>query len=302
MVWPIKSGTIVDRRDQVLTTFFSLRVFSPSTFSRRCPSTNGPFFSERAISLLFLDAAQTAPGGMPHLLETTYRAGNAMRLRAKRANKPRTQRIRRAVHNHRPSGLAQLVEHRLQRNRHRLAQNHGYFCRGFRRQLRSHSLCYTLAGPLRAAAYRCPASCCTAASCRSHRFCSSLAVCFHRECSPSGLLLQTNLSQGCKYQPSDPTSGARRCACRYACCAGSSCPTLEMPTAFAGDCLLPCLHHHRAGDPQGSWPRREPSDEFPSSGCVQPCHRFRFRGRDCRPGQPSPCSPRKTCELRPKAA
>src|SRR6266568_4463583 len=44
------SGTIVERRDQVFTTFFSLRVFSPSTFSRRCPSTNGPFFSERAIS------------------------------------------------------------------------------------------------------------------------------------------------------------------------------------------------------------------------------------------------------------
>src|SRR6266404_6032892 len=51
MVWPIISGTIVDRRDQVFTTFFSLRVFRPSTFSRRWPSTNGPFFSERAISL-----------------------------------------------------------------------------------------------------------------------------------------------------------------------------------------------------------------------------------------------------------
>src|SRR5712672_1836253 len=45
------SGTIVDRRDQVFTTFFSLRVFSPSTFSRRWPSTKGPFFSERAISV-----------------------------------------------------------------------------------------------------------------------------------------------------------------------------------------------------------------------------------------------------------
>src|SRR5712664_2747591 len=47
------SGTIVDRRDQVFTTFFSLRVFSPSTFSRRWPSTNGPFFSERAICFLY---------------------------------------------------------------------------------------------------------------------------------------------------------------------------------------------------------------------------------------------------------
>src|SRR5438876_7877665 len=101
------SGTIVDRRDQVFTTFFSLRVFSPSTFSRKCPSTNGPFFSERAISLLFLDAAQTAPLGVPHLLETFYRSRYPVRSRAKRANKPRTHRIRCAVHNYRPSRLAQ---------------------------------------------------------------------------------------------------------------------------------------------------------------------------------------------------
>src|SRR5215471_15354366 len=116
MVWPIISGTIVERRDQVFTTFFSLRVFSPSTFSRRCPSTNGPFFSERAISLLFLHAAQTAPLGMPHLLETLHRPGNAVRFRAERTNKPRTQRIRCAVHNYRPSRLAQLVQHRLERD------------------------------------------------------------------------------------------------------------------------------------------------------------------------------------------
>src|SRR5215471_5628137 len=110
MVWPIMSGTIVERRDQVFTTFFSLRVFSPSTFSRRCPSTNGPFFNERAISLLFLDAAQTAPLGMPHLLESAHRTGNTVRLRAERAYKPCAQRVRRAVHNHRPSRLAQLVQ------------------------------------------------------------------------------------------------------------------------------------------------------------------------------------------------
>src|SRR5882724_3403679 len=63
MVWPMKSGTIVERRDQVLTTFFSLRVFSPSTFSRRCPSTNGPFFSERAISLLYSSTRRKRPQG-----------------------------------------------------------------------------------------------------------------------------------------------------------------------------------------------------------------------------------------------
>src|SRR5215467_15429878 len=100
MVWPIMSGTIVERRDQVFTTFFSLRVFSPSTFSRRCPSTNGPFFSERAISLLFLHAAQTAPLGMPHLLKSAHRSGNTMRLRTERANKARSHGVRRAVDHH----------------------------------------------------------------------------------------------------------------------------------------------------------------------------------------------------------
>ena len=43
------SGRIVERRDHVFTTFFSLRAFIPSTFSCRWPSMNGPFFSERAI-------------------------------------------------------------------------------------------------------------------------------------------------------------------------------------------------------------------------------------------------------------
>src|SRR5215470_2635258 len=94
MVWPIISGTIVERRDQVLTTFFSLRVFSPSTFSRRWPSTNGPFFNERAMDSLFLHPAQAAPLGAADFLEAAHRPGNAMRLRAKRADKPRALRIR----------------------------------------------------------------------------------------------------------------------------------------------------------------------------------------------------------------
>src|SRR5580765_2192273 len=130
MVWPIMSGTIVERRDQVFTTFFSLREFSPSTFSRRCPSTNGPFFSERAIALLFLHAAQTAPLGMPHLFKASYRSGYAMRFRAERANKARSHRIRRAVHNNRPARLAQLVQHWFQGNRRLLLQDHRNFrCR-----------------------------------------------------------------------------------------------------------------------------------------------------------------------------
>src|SRR3984893_6218776 len=61
MVWPIMSGTIVDRRDQVFTTFFSLRVLRPSTFSRRWPSTNGPFFSERAIFLRYSSTRRKRP-------------------------------------------------------------------------------------------------------------------------------------------------------------------------------------------------------------------------------------------------
>src|ERR1700752_4140893 len=167
MVWPIKSGTIVDRRDQVLTTFFSLRVFSPSTFSRKCPSTNGPFFSELAISLLFLDAAQAAPLGMPHLLKSLDRPGNAMRFRAKRAHKTCSHRIRRAVHDDRPSGLAQLVEHRFER--HNLLANRrsdlysGWLGYGFGR----HALDYTLAGRLGAAAHGRPALCCPSCDCPS---------------------------------------------------------------------------------------------------------------------------------------
>ena len=49
-VCPTISGITVDRRDQVLTTFFSFARFIASTFSSRCVSTNGPFFSERLIS------------------------------------------------------------------------------------------------------------------------------------------------------------------------------------------------------------------------------------------------------------
>src|SRR5271169_2742578 len=118
MVWPIISGTIVERRDQVFTTFFSFRVFSPSTFSRRWPSTNGPFFSERAIDSLFLHSAQAAPRRTPHLLEASDRSRNAVRLRAKRAHKPRVLRVRNPLHNHRPARLTQLVQNRLRRRYH----------------------------------------------------------------------------------------------------------------------------------------------------------------------------------------
>src|SRR5256885_9616067 len=61
MVCPIMSGTTVDRRDHVFTTFFSLRVFSASTFSRKCPSTNGPFLSERAIAFPYSSTRRKRP-------------------------------------------------------------------------------------------------------------------------------------------------------------------------------------------------------------------------------------------------
>src|SRR6478672_11801828 len=48
-VWPTISGITVERRDQVLMTFFSEPRFITSIFSRSEVSTNGPFLSERLI-------------------------------------------------------------------------------------------------------------------------------------------------------------------------------------------------------------------------------------------------------------
>src|SRR5271167_4053399 len=49
MVWPTMSGMMVERRDQVLMTFFSPLEFNTSTFFNRWSSTNGPFFKLRGI-------------------------------------------------------------------------------------------------------------------------------------------------------------------------------------------------------------------------------------------------------------
>src|SRR2546425_672606 len=106
MVCPIMSGTIVERRDHVLITFFSLRVSSPSILMRRGPPTNGLFFSGRAIDSLSPPSPQAAPLCPPHLLESSYRPGNAVRLRAERADKPRALRIRNPFHDDRPARLA----------------------------------------------------------------------------------------------------------------------------------------------------------------------------------------------------
>src|SRR5271154_4031919 len=112
MVWPIMSGTIVERRDHVFTTFFSFRAFSPSTFSRRWPSMNGPFFSERGMrSPLFLDPAQLHPLRPAHFSKSANGTWHAMRHRAERANKPRSLGVRYLVHNYAPARAAQAEQH-----------------------------------------------------------------------------------------------------------------------------------------------------------------------------------------------
>src|SRR5689334_21575287 len=48
-VSPTASGTRVERRDQVLMTFFAFAATASSIFFARCPSTKGPFLMLRAI-------------------------------------------------------------------------------------------------------------------------------------------------------------------------------------------------------------------------------------------------------------
>src|SRR5437899_2639816 len=52
MVCPTISGMMVERRDQVRNTFFSLREFIASMRDPKYPSTKGPFLVERAINPL----------------------------------------------------------------------------------------------------------------------------------------------------------------------------------------------------------------------------------------------------------
>src|SRR3954451_21253355 len=51
IVWPIMSGMMVDRRDQVRMTVFLPDSLRTSTFLSRWSSTNGPFFRLRGILL-----------------------------------------------------------------------------------------------------------------------------------------------------------------------------------------------------------------------------------------------------------
>src|SRR5450631_2027185 len=65
MVWPTMSGMMVDRRDQVLMTFFSPLELSTSTFFNRWSSTNGPFFKLRGIRWSTLRLSPRAAGAAP---------------------------------------------------------------------------------------------------------------------------------------------------------------------------------------------------------------------------------------------
>src|SRR5215831_6926088 len=131
IVCPTISGRIVERRDHVFTTFFSFRAFIPSTFSRRWPSMNGPFFSERGMSLLFLHPAQLHPLGAAHLAEAAHRSGDAMRKRAEGAHNAGALRIRNLFHNHGPSWAAQAKQ-----NLRRRSEPRGDFRRRLCRRLR----------------------------------------------------------------------------------------------------------------------------------------------------------------------
>src|SRR5437667_324154 len=72
-VWPTNSGTMVERRDQVLSTFFCRCRLSSSTRCSSLSSTYGPFRVERPMSSLLLrparhDVAVRRAGAAPRLV------------------------------------------------------------------------------------------------------------------------------------------------------------------------------------------------------------------------------------------
>src|SRR5262245_27870865 len=54
MVCPTNSGRMVERRDHVRITFFSLAAVSTAILASRWVSVNGPFFTDLPIPYLFL--------------------------------------------------------------------------------------------------------------------------------------------------------------------------------------------------------------------------------------------------------
>src|ERR1035438_8410043 len=60
-VWPTNSGRMVERRDQVRTTFFSLAAVSTASLASRCVSVNGPFLTDLPMSLPLLALVRDDP-------------------------------------------------------------------------------------------------------------------------------------------------------------------------------------------------------------------------------------------------
>src|SRR5688572_15843664 len=91
IVCPTISGITVDRRDQVLMTFFSLARFIDSTFSSSGVSMKGPFFSERLISISRCGLAPHLLG--PSLDDEAIRVLPVARLEALGRLAPRRHRV-----------------------------------------------------------------------------------------------------------------------------------------------------------------------------------------------------------------
>src|SRR5271168_2764459 len=255
MVCPIISGTIVERRDQVFTTFFSFRVFSPSTFSRRWPSTNGPFFSERAsipysstrrkrphcARRIFLKPL-TGPGTRCDFGQNghTNRVPCAFGMRSTITAQPGLHSLYRTGSGGGtttfPAGRSGLV----------LLAAARFVTLFTGRAVRFAALLIADRRPALAFRVALIAFCSrpgrSAITARLLAFAASRWSCY-------GLRRLLSLFTSC----------AGRCFCRCACCCASSYPASGKPRAFADDCPSRCLHRRRAGDPPGSWPRREPS-------------------------------------------
>src|SRR5439155_4556272 len=92
MVCPTISGMMVERRDHVRSTFFSLREFMASTRVCKKPSTNGPFFVERAIKsdLSFQSAVRLLTAAVDN---ESIRTFVISRLIAARRLSPRSHRM-----------------------------------------------------------------------------------------------------------------------------------------------------------------------------------------------------------------
>src|SRR5712692_6981264 len=104
-VWPIISGTIVDRRDHVLRIFFSPPAFMCSIRLSKRASTNGPLDTERGM--LFLPPVNDEfPGSLrpPGLVSFGLLAPrrHRMRIPGPRLSFSSAMRMVDRVHSHSP--------------------------------------------------------------------------------------------------------------------------------------------------------------------------------------------------------